>query len=83
VQNVALGKRIKARREARGLSQQALASAADLATRTIARIEGGEDCNVRTLTKIAAVLAVGVAELIGEPSDGEALDIEPAAEVVG
>ena len=58
------GRIIRARRESAGLSQQALATRAGIAIRTLARIEQGEDMRLGTLTQIAQALDVPVADLL-------------------
>lgn len=60
-------------RALRGLTQQTLAVKADLAVRTLSRIEAGEDCTVGTLTRIAAALDVTLSELVGEVEPSEAV----------
>jgi transcriptional regulator with XRE-family HTH domain len=57
--------RVRVLRQARNLTQQALASQAGLAVRTVANLEAGQDASLDTLRKLAAVLAVSVAELVG------------------
>lgn len=46
-------------------SQQALASQAGIALRTVANLEAGQDVSLDTLRKLAAVLNVTVAYLVG------------------
>lgn len=60
-----VGGRIRQRRTARGLSQQALADAAGLTQNAIFRIEGGEsNPQITTLQQIAAGLGCTVRELM-------------------
>ena len=63
-----IGKRIKRARGAVGLSQQALAQAADVSMNGIARLEQDsiKDPHLSQLRKIAAALGVSVGELVGE-----------------
>lgn len=75
MQDPSFAERLKSRRVAAGLSQQALASAADLSIRTVARIEAGEDCTVGTLSQIAEVLGCSVPELLA----GDDVEPEQAA----
>lgn len=64
-----IGKRIKRVRGAVGLSQQALAQAADVSMNGIARLEQDsiKDPHLSQLRKIAAALGVSVGELVEEP----------------
>lgn len=57
---------VRRAREAAGLSQERLAARAGLSTRTVARIEGGEDTTIGTLAAIARALGVAVVDLITE-----------------
>jgi transcriptional regulator with XRE-family HTH domain len=68
--DLSIGERVRALRSERGLSQQALATNAGIAIRTLVRVESGEDFTFSTLQQIAAALAISVGELIG---DGDAL----------
>lgn len=63
-----LNKRIEKERMAKGMSQRALARAADLSSMTISKIESGESCNptIWTVKKIAKVLGVSIGYLAGE-----------------
>jgi transcriptional regulator with XRE-family HTH domain len=63
-----LGKRVRARRQALNLSQEALARRADVSLNLINRVERGEtrDPHISTLANIADALSVPVGELIGE-----------------
>ena len=87
-----IGKRIKRVRGAVGLSQQALAQAADVSMNGIARLEQDsiKDPHLSQLRKIAAALGVSVGELVGEeeqvlagkaeaPAPGPLLDMALAA----
>ena len=60
--------KVRRLRLAAGLTQQDLAARADLALRTIARIESGEQATVSTLQAIAQVLDVTIADLLAEAS---------------
>jgi transcriptional regulator with XRE-family HTH domain len=60
--------RVLRARLAAGLTQQVLATRAGLATRTLARIEDGEDTKVSTLAAIAEVLGVELGDLIETPA---------------
>lgn len=64
MQVLTTSKNVREAREAAGLTQQALASRAEIALRTLARIEAGEDCTVRTLARIALALGVPLASLV-------------------
>ena len=62
-----LGKRIRQFRESAGMTQQALASAADIGRVTLVRIESGEQTpKYKTLSAIAQVLEKTVGELLME-----------------
>ena len=62
-----LGKRIRQLRETAGMTQQALASAADIGRVTLVRIESGEQTpKYKTLSAIAQVLEKTVGELLME-----------------
>lgn len=67
--------KFKALRLARAWSQEQLAEISGLSTRTVQRIENGERPSLETLSALAAVFDVGVAELAepGVPGDS-ALD---------
>ena len=89
-----IGKRIKRVRGAVGLSQQALAQAADVSMNGIARLEQDsiKDPHLSQLRKIAAALGVSVAALVEEelalpkaeaPETGRAVTPELAALVDG
>lgn len=63
-----VGQRIRELREAAGLSQEDLAHAAGLSTKTINRLENGRNEGSRaTFDSIAKVLKVERADIIGEP----------------
>ncbi len=67
-----LGGRIRDRRTARGLTQQALARAADLTQNSVSRLEAGEvNPQLRTLQQIAAALDCSVRDLICGPAESE------------
>ena len=60
-----LGKRIKATREKRGLSQEELAAAAHISRGYLARLEiGRHDPTVGTLERIARALRVKIGDLL-------------------
>jgi transcriptional regulator with XRE-family HTH domain len=60
-----LGKRIKAMREKRGMSQERLAEAAQISRGYLARLEiGRHDPTVGTVDKLARALRVKVADLL-------------------
>ena len=63
-----LGKRIRQLRKSAGMTQQALASAADIGRVTLVRIESGEQTpKYKTLSAIAQVLKKTIGEiLVGE-----------------
>lgn len=62
---IAVGDRIRAKRESKGWLQRELAAAAGLPLRTIGRIERGEvDVRLSTLAKIAVALGVPLKELM-------------------
>lgn len=56
--------RVRERREAAGLSQQALASKAGISMRTLSRIEAGEDVRLGTLRMLAVALDCPIAALV-------------------
>lgn len=51
----------------KGWSQEQLATIAGLSTRTVQRIENGEQASLETLTAIAAALGVQVSDLNAQP----------------
>lgn len=59
--------RIKELRVAKGWSQEQLATIAGLSTRTIQRIENGEQASLDTLNAIACALGLQVNELTSSP----------------
>ncbi len=62
-----LGKRIRQLRKSAGMTQQALASAADIGRVTLVRIESGEQTpKYKTLSAIAEVLEKTIGELLME-----------------
>ncbi|WP_312546462.1 helix-turn-helix transcriptional regulator, partial [Pantoea eucalypti] len=62
--------RFKEHRLVRAWSQEQLAEMAGLSTRTVQRIENGERPGLETLSALAAVFEVNVADLTG-PQNGE------------
>ena len=63
-----LGKRIRQFRESAGLTQEALARAADIGRVTLVRLENGEQTpRSKTLNAIAKALEIDVPELLVEP----------------
>jgi transcriptional regulator with XRE-family HTH domain len=61
-----LGDAVRAAREAKGLTQAALAAAADVHRTTLVRIEQGQMMpTIEVLTRIADVLGVSLDHLIG------------------
>ena len=72
-----IGARITAAREAKGMTQSALAREAGLSPSGISMIESGDrECLVGTLAKIASVLGVSEATLLGETS------LDPEGEIL-
>ncbi|MBH3141852.1 MULTISPECIES: helix-turn-helix domain-containing protein [Serratia] len=59
--------RIRPLRLEKGWSQEQLAAIASLSTRTVQRIENGEQASLETLTAIAAALGVQVSDLNAPP----------------
>ncbi|EON2011035.1 helix-turn-helix domain-containing protein [Serratia ureilytica] len=59
--------RIRPLRLEKGWSQEQLAAIASLSTRTVQRIENGEQASLETLTAIAAALGVQVSNLNAPP----------------
>ncbi|NSL15343.1 helix-turn-helix domain-containing protein [Serratia marcescens] len=59
--------RIRPLRLAKGWSQEQLATIAGLSTRTVQRIENGEQASLETLTAISAALGVQVSDLNAQP----------------
>ena len=68
----AFGRRVKELREARGLSQQALAMAAGLSISVVAQLEQGLRADPRLSTAVALASALGVSmdELLRESGGG-------------
>jgi transcriptional regulator with XRE-family HTH domain len=62
----AIGDRIRAERERQNLTQERLILAAGIDRVTLWRVETGEESKLSTLLRIARVLGVPLAELIGE-----------------
>jgi transcriptional regulator with XRE-family HTH domain len=60
-----LPERLKAARERAGYTQEVLAVRAGIGTRTLARIESGEDVRYSTLVALANALGVDVSTLVG------------------
>jgi len=61
-----LGRRLASLREARGLSQRALAERARISREYLLRVEAGRyDITVSVLQRLAKALGVSVAELLG------------------
>jgi transcriptional regulator with XRE-family HTH domain len=57
--------RLKSERRKRGWSQDHLAAASGLSTRTVQRLEGGADATISSLAALAATLAVSFDALTG------------------
>lgn len=73
-----LGMKVRELRRERGWSQQQLARGASLSRNFVAQIERGESTpTVATLERLAAALAVTIAELLGQ------VDASPATDLVG
>ena len=71
----AFGKRVRARREALGLSQEALAARSGVHWTFLGQVERGQrNLNLHNLLKLAAGLGVDPGELVQglRPPDGEA-----------
>lgn len=66
-----LGTAVRAKREAQGLSQQALATRAGVATRTLINVEQGKDARFGTLVQLAAALDTTVASLLAHVEPAE------------
>ena len=69
-----IGRRVRAKRRALDLSQDALARRADVSLSLINQMERGiiTDPHVTTLTAVASALGVPVSELLEEPTDPKA-----------
>ncbi len=67
-----IGKKIKALREAKGLSQEALARSANLSTSVVARLEQGKiaDPQWSTMCALADALGADLADF-RQPPDGD------------
>lgn len=63
MQDDTLSKRVRAVREAAGMTQQTLATRAGISLRTLSRIEAGEDSTLGTIDAIANALGTTVAGL--------------------
>jgi transcriptional regulator with XRE-family HTH domain len=59
-----IGPAVRRAREARGLTQQTLATNAGIALRTLIRIEQGEDMRIGTLITLANELGITLADLV-------------------
>lgn len=67
-----LGQRIRSRREALGLSQEALALRADINRTYVGSLEGGHrNPSLENLAKLASALELDLAELVGGLQDYE------------
>jgi transcriptional regulator with XRE-family HTH domain len=76
----AIGRNIRARREAAGLSQKSLAARADVGRTHLTVLEGGSGSSypsVSTLAKLAGVLGCKVADLLHEPACETCYDLPP------
>lgn len=66
-----VGRTIRRRREALGLSQEGLAALCDLSRTYIGEIERGDaSATITTLAKVATALHVSVSELVSVDLDG-------------
>lgn len=63
----AFGVHVRQLREARGLSQQELADLADLARKTIVRIENGDSTTFDVMVSLARGLEISLEELVRFP----------------
>lgn len=61
-----LGKRIKAERQSRGITQEQMAEKVDISTNFMSLIENGRNMSVETLAKISTVLGVSVDYLLND-----------------
>lgn len=59
-------KRLRAIRDAAGLSREKLAFRAGLSAQTVENLENGAGCTMATAQKLASALDVTVGELLGE-----------------
>ena len=64
----ATGQRVRDERARLGLSQEKLAGLAGITTRTVRRIEAGEETTVGTLAAIAEALGIPFGDLIDDPA---------------
>ena len=62
-----IGKRIRAFREKRALSQENLSLCAGISVDTVSNAERGKPLNIKTLLRISEALGVGVSELVDNP----------------
>jgi transcriptional regulator with XRE-family HTH domain len=63
-----IGRRVRASRQAAGISQEELASRIEMSVETVSNIERGvAPTRVATLAEIAAALGVELAALVGDP----------------
>ena len=70
-----VGQRIKAAREAKGLTQSALADAADVRQGQISKIENGDgSATIETVMRLAAALEVSVDFLVGHSAPASQSD---------
>jgi len=70
--------RLREAREARGMSQQMLASAAHLATRTVAGLESGQyKGNARTITRLCEILQIAPTWLLMGEGERDLFREEP------
>jgi transcriptional regulator with XRE-family HTH domain len=67
--HVVTGAKIRQRRVAAGMTQQALAEDAGVALRTLVRIEQGEDVRLGTLTALADAFGITVSELLADDAE--------------
>lgn len=61
-----LGKKIRAERQSRGITQEQLAERIDISTNFMSLIENGRNMSVEVLVKISIVLGVSVDYLLNE-----------------
>jgi transcriptional regulator with XRE-family HTH domain len=73
---VALGKRIREAREARGLDQRAITEALAVGEKTVSRWENTGDIGSKNLRKLASFLEMSVDELHGAQPPNPALEAE-------
>jgi len=66
-----IGRRVRAERQRRGWTQEALAQHSGVSRRMLVSVEqGGSNASISTLLKLAWALGVSLAALVEEPSDG-------------